>query len=95
MRVTPCLFLLVLIGVALPAPASAHLESGLLAVDFEARVEGISPGVSGVRARVLGGDQRLVIAGSAAVLLAVPTVLGLLEAPHPRAPEQQGVAEPR
>jgi hypothetical protein len=29
------------------------------------------------------------------VLLAVPTVLGLLEAPHPRAPEQQGVAEPR
>jgi hypothetical protein len=44
---------------AAPAPALAHLTTGALARDFEARVEGLHPAVSDLGARVLAGDQRL------------------------------------
>ena len=59
MRLTLCLLLLVLTGIALPATAVAHVRSGLLAFDFKARVEATPPALGGLGARVLGGDQRL------------------------------------
>jgi hypothetical protein len=65
---------------AAPAVASAH-TGGRIATDFEARVAGLRPGATGVRARVLGGDLKLE--------LTVPpphtvVVLGLLGEPFLR-----------
>lgn len=53
---------LILVGVVslvAPATAAAHLKSGALATDFEARVGSLRPAASGVHARVLDGDLLL------------------------------------
>jgi hypothetical protein len=49
----------IVVGLAVPAPAAAHLKTGLLATDFDARVGSFRPPADGLSARVLGGDQRI------------------------------------
>ena len=70
-----------LASLSVPASAAAHLKSGTLSTDFEARVGALRPAAPGVAARVLDGDQRLelrVEPGSVVV------VLGLLGEPFLR-----------
>jgi hypothetical protein len=50
--------LAVALALVAPATASAH-AGGRIATDFEARVIGLAPRATGVRARVLGGDLKL------------------------------------
>jgi hypothetical protein len=54
-----CLAVIVIASLAVPAHASAHLKSGLLSTDFEARVGSLTPAAAGVHARVLDGDLLL------------------------------------
>jgi hypothetical protein len=69
------------VGLAAPGPADAHLKTGLLATDFEARVGGFRPPAPGLTARVLSGDQRLELhVGRGHVVI----VLGLLGEPFLR-----------
>ncbi len=65
---------------AMPATAYAH-AGGRIATDFEARLGGLQPPAAGVRAQVLGGDQRLqlTVTGSQVVV-----VVGLLGEPFLR-----------
>lgn len=65
---------------AMPATAYAH-AGGRIATDFEARLAGLQPPAAGVRAQVLGGDQRLqlTVTGSQVVV-----VVGLLGEPFLR-----------
>ena len=77
------LMLLLLAGLSLAAPTSApaHLKTGALATDFEARVTGFRPADPGLAARVVSGDQRLElhVEGSRVVI-----VLGLVGEPFLR-----------
>jgi hypothetical protein len=57
MRITLCLPVFVLAGVALPAPASAHLRSGRLAVDFKLA------SMTAASARVIGQSDAVATAG--------------------------------
>jgi hypothetical protein len=83
-RLTRCLRRSALVAVALiaatPATAYAH-AGGRIASDFEARIAGLRPPAAGVRAQVLGGDQRLqlTVTGPHRVV-----VLGLLGEPFLR-----------
>jgi hypothetical protein len=64
--------LVIAVGLAVPGPAEAHLKTGLLASDFQARVGGFRPPADGLSARVLGGDQRIelhVASGRAVIVL--------------------------
>jgi hypothetical protein len=76
---------LALVGIAsfaaAPAPASAHLKTGTLSTDFQARVGGLRPVVSGVEARVLESDLILQLRVAPA---RVVVVLGLLGEPFLR-----------
>jgi hypothetical protein len=65
---------------AMPGTAYAH-AGGRIASDFEARIAGLRPPAAGVRAQVLGGDQRLqlTVTGRHVVV-----VLGLLGEPFLR-----------
>jgi hypothetical protein len=54
-----CLAVVVIASFVAPGDASAHLKSGLLSTDFQARVGSLRPAASGVRARVLDGDLLL------------------------------------
>jgi hypothetical protein len=76
-----CLAFAVAISLAAPASASAHLGSGTLSTDFEARVDGLRPATAGLAARVLDGDQRLElrVGGSRVVI-----VLGYIGEPFLR-----------
>jgi hypothetical protein len=47
------------VSLAAAAPAAAHVRSGPLSTDFEARVGGFGVDASGLHARVLDSDQRL------------------------------------
>ena len=81
LRLWWCLLLVVAVGLVAPRPAAAHLRSGTLSTDFEARVGGFHPAASGLVARVLDGDQRLELrVGSRRVVV----VLGLLGEPFLR-----------
>jgi hypothetical protein len=74
----------VLVGAAsllAPAPAAAHLKSGEMSTDFQARVGSLRPAAQGVAARVLNGDQRLELRVAPAHVV---TVLGLLGEPFLR-----------
>jgi hypothetical protein len=74
----------VLVGVAsllAPAPAAAHLKSGEMSTDFQARVGSLRPAARGVDARVLNGDQRLELRVAPTHVV---TVLGLLGEPFLR-----------
>jgi hypothetical protein len=77
-----CRSALLAVALAFVAPATAYAHTGgRIATDFEARVAGLRPPVSGVRARVIGGDLKLeltVASGHQAV------VLGLLGEPFLR-----------
>lgn len=56
---------LLAVALALVAPATAYAHTGgRIATDFEARIIGLRPRTSGVRARVLGGDLKLELAVS-------------------------------
>jgi len=53
------------LALAFVAPATAYAHTGgRIASDFEARIVGLRPRASGVRARVLGGDLKLELAVS-------------------------------
>jgi hypothetical protein len=75
------LLLALTIVLTAPGPADAHLKTGLLSTDYEARVTGFRPAAPGLSARVLSGDQRLElhVAGGHVVI-----VLGLLGEPFLR-----------
>lgn len=64
---------LLAVALAFVAPATAYAHTGgRIATDFEARVAGLRPRASGVRARVLGGDLKLeltVLSGHDVVVL--------------------------
>jgi hypothetical protein len=50
---------LMALALAFVAPATAYAHTGgRIASDFEARIVGLRPRASGVRARVLGGDLK-------------------------------------
>jgi hypothetical protein len=73
---------LLAVAFAFLAPATAYAHTGgRIATDFEARVAGLRPRASGVRARVLGGDLKLelTVSGGREVV-----VLGLLGEPFLR-----------
>ncbi len=72
--------LAVILACVAPGTAYAH-TGGRIATDFEARVAGLRPRASGVRARVLGGDLKLelTVSGDREVV-----VLGLLGEPFLR-----------
>ena len=76
-----CLALVAIASLAAPAPASAHLKSGTLSTDFQARVGGLRPVVSGIEARVLESDLLLQLRVAPA---RVVVVLGLLGEPFLR-----------
>jgi hypothetical protein len=75
------LLLALTLVLAAPGPADAHLKTGLVASDFQARAGSFRPAAPGLAARVLGGDQRLElrVAGGHVVI-----VLGLLGEPFLR-----------
>jgi hypothetical protein len=75
------LVLLAVVSLAAPASAAAHLKSGTLSTDFEARVGSFRPAASGLAAHVLDGDQRLELRVDPA---RVVVVLGLLGEPFLR-----------
>ena len=76
-----CLALVAIASLAAPAPASAHLKSGTLSTDFQARIGGLKPVVSGIQARVLESDLLLQLRVAPA---RVVVVLGLLGEPFLR-----------
>jgi hypothetical protein len=81
LRLWGCLLLVVVVGLVAPGPAAAHLKSGTLSTDFEARVGEFRPAAAGLVARVLDGDQRLQLRVSPR---RVVVVLGLLGEPFLR-----------
>jgi len=64
-----------------PSSADAHVKTGLLSTDFEARISGLRPPAAGVTASILGGDQKLElhVAGTHVVI-----VLGIVGEPFLR-----------
>ena len=54
-----CVLVAVAVILLAPATAGAHIRSGTLSTDFEARVSHFRPTAHGLAARVLDGDQRL------------------------------------
>ena len=81
MRLRACLGLAVAAALTAAPPASAHLKSGVPSTDFEARIAGFEPAAPAVRARALGGDQRLELRVAAPHVV---VVLGLLGEPFLR-----------
>jgi hypothetical protein len=81
LRLYACLTVAVAVILSVAPPASAHVKTGALSTDFEARVTGFRPAAPGLEARTLSGDQRL-------ELRAPPTltviVLGFLGEPFLR-----------
>ena len=80
-RLWGCLLLVGLAGLSAPASAAAHLKSGTLSTDFEARGGTVRPAAPGIAARVLDGDQRLELRVEPG---RVVVVLGLLGEPFLR-----------
>jgi ABC-type multidrug transport system fused ATPase/permease subunit len=80
-RLRACLALVVTAGLTVVPPAGAHLKSGVPSTDFEARIAGFRPGVSGLGARALDGDQRLELRVAPPHVV---VVLGLLGEPFLR-----------
>ncbi len=78
MKGRPCLSALLIVAAWLMAPSTAwaHLGTGRISSDYQARVSGFTPGVSGVLAEVLGGDQRLQLTVSPPHVVIVLGVLG-------------------
>ncbi len=54
-----CVLVAVAVILMAPATAGAHIRSGTLSTDFDARVSHFRPSAHGLAARVLDGDQRL------------------------------------
>ncbi len=81
MRLRACLALVVAAGLTVVPSAGAHLKSGVPSTDFEARIAGFRPAVSGLEARALDGDQRLELRVAPP---RVVVVLGLLGEPFLR-----------
>lgn len=76
-----CLAFVVVASLAAPTDASAHLKSGMLSTDFQARVGSLRPAASGIHARVLEGDLLLELRVAPA---RVVIVLGLVGEPFLR-----------
>jgi hypothetical protein len=76
-----CLALAGILGLAAPAPASAHIKAGTLSTDFQARVGTLVPAVQGIEARVRDGDLLLELRVAPA---RVVVVLGLIGEPFLR-----------
>jgi hypothetical protein len=64
-----------------PAPAGAHVGSGLISTSYEARIDAIRPPVPGVTATVLDGDLKLRIDAAPPHVV---TVLGVIHEPFIR-----------
>lgn len=71
-----CLALVGIASLAAPASAAAHLRTGTLSTDFEARVGNLKPAAPGVRARVREGDLLLELRVAPARVVIVRGVLG-------------------
>jgi hypothetical protein len=69
------------VSLVAPAPASAHLKSGTLSTDFQARVGQLRPAASGIAVRVLDGDLRIEMQVAPTRIV---TVLGFLGEPFLR-----------
>jgi hypothetical protein len=71
-----CLLVVIAASLAAPTLAEAHIRSGTLSTDFDARVGGFRPAAPGLAARVLGGDQRLELRVAPAQLVIVLGIEG-------------------
>jgi hypothetical protein len=71
-----CLLLAVAATLAAPTPAAAHIKSGTLSTDFEARVGRFRPAAPALTARVLDGDQRLELRVASANVVVVLGIEG-------------------
>jgi hypothetical protein len=76
-----CLALVGIVSLVAPAPADAHLKTGELSTNFQARVGSLRPAISGIAARVLDSDLRLQLRVAPGRLV---IVLGLLHEPFLR-----------